>query len=84
MKKTASQKRKRINVTLPEETIRLVDRVADKGERSYVIDRAVHFYIEQEGKQNLREQLREGAIARSERSREIAEQWFNLEEETWK
>lgn len=84
MKKSTVQKRKRINVILPEDTIRLLDRVADKGERSYVIDQAVHFYVETAGKQNLREQLREGAIRRSDRDREIAEQWFDVEEGAWK
>jgi len=69
---------------LPEDTLRLIDRVADKGERSYVIDQAVHFYVETAGKRNLRAQLQEGAIARAERDRQLTEEWFDLENEVWK
>jgi len=69
---------------LPEDTIRLIDRVADKGERSYVIDRAVHFYVETGGKRNLRDQLKEGAVARANRDKQLAEEWFDLENEAWK
>ena len=81
MKKSATQKRKRVNITLPEETIQLIDRVADKGERSYVIDKAVHFYVETTGKQNIRDQIREGALLNAERDQTIAEEWFDFEEE---
>ena len=31
---------KRLNITLPEQTVRLMDRVAGKGQRSSLIDRA--------------------------------------------
>ena len=84
MRKSTVQKRKRINIILPEDTIRLIDRVADKGERSYVIDRAVHFYVETRGKRNLREQLREGATVRADQDKQLAEEWFDLENEAWK
>jgi CopG family transcriptional regulator / antitoxin EndoAI len=84
MKKSSTQKRKRINITLPEQTIRLIDRVAEKGERSYVIDEALHFFVEQTGKDRLREQLRKGAVARAERDLQIAEEWFGVDDEAWK
>ena len=32
---------RRINITLPEETVRLIDRVAQKGDRSFLISEAV-------------------------------------------
>jgi CopG family transcriptional regulator/antitoxin EndoAI len=31
----------------------------------------------------LKEQLKEGAIRRAERDRQLAEEWFSLEEEAW-
>ncbi len=64
---------KRINITLPEETVALIDRVVEKGARSGLIDSAIRHYIEQVGKGNLRKSLKEGAIRRAERDLSLAE-----------
>lgn len=73
----------RINITLPEETLTLIDRVAEKGDRSRFIDLAIKYYVEAMGKAKLKKLLKEGAIARAERDLRLAEEWFNLEEEAW-
>lgn len=72
---------KRLNITLPERTVALMDRVAGKGQRSRLIDVAVHRYVEQESRANLRRQLREGAQVRAERDLHMVEEWFALDEE---
>ena len=36
---------KRINITLPEETLALIDRVTEHGDRSRFIDEAIKHYI---------------------------------------
>jgi CopG family transcriptional regulator / antitoxin EndoAI len=72
---------RRLNITLPERTVALMDRVAGKGQRSRLIDRAVHRYVQEEGRANLRKQLREGARVRAERDLEVAEEWFVVDEE---
>ncbi len=74
---------KRLNITLPEATVELIENLAQKGERSSFIDNAVKFYAKQIKQKGLRERLKEGAIARSPRDLEIAEEWFALEEELW-
>ena len=74
---------RRLNVTLPDETIRLMDRVVGKGDRSRLIANAVESYIEKVGKSNLRKRLREGAIRRAKRDLHITDEWFHLEEEVW-
>ena len=79
--KTGSTMTKRLNITLPERTVALMDRVVGKGQRSRLIDRAVHRYVEEEGLANLRKQLREGAQVRAERDLQMAEEWFALDEE---
>jgi CopG family transcriptional regulator/antitoxin EndoAI len=71
---------KRLNITLPEQTVRLMDRVAGKGQRSRLIDQAVHRYVEQEGRMNLRKLLKEGARARAERDLQLAGEWFAVDE----
>jgi CopG family transcriptional regulator/antitoxin EndoAI len=75
--------RRRLNITLPEETIKLIDQVAEKGDRSRLINEAVQYYIEQKTLADLREQLKEGAICRAERDLKLAEESFDLEEEAW-
>jgi CopG family transcriptional regulator/antitoxin EndoAI len=75
---------RRVNVTLPEETIRLLERVAKKGDRSRVIAEAVARYVAQVGKANLRKRLKEGSLRRTERDRNLAEDYFGLEEEAWR
>ena len=74
---------KRVNITLPEETLGKIDRIAKRGNRSSFIKEAVHFYVEEVGKENLRASLKEGALAYAKRDQEIATEWFNVDEQTW-
>ncbi len=57
----------RINITLPSETLELLDRIAPKGDRSHLIDLAVKYYINAEAKKNLREKLKHGALRWADR-----------------
>lgn len=74
---------RRLNITLPDATVRRMDRLVAKGDRSRLIAEAVESYIHSVGRTNLRKQLKEGAIRRAERDLELAEEWFHLEEEAW-
>src|SRR2546421_588318 len=83
MNRGASTMHQRVNITLPEETLRLIDRVATKGDRSRFIDSAVKHYVDAIGRASLRKQLKEGAIRRAQRDLNLAQEWFALEEEVW-
>lgn len=72
-----------MNITLPDKTLRLIERVAPKGDRSRFLDEAVHFYVREAGRENLRALLREGASAHAERDLGLVEEWFPLEKEVW-
>ena len=74
---------RRINITLPEGTVRLIDRVAEKGDRSRLINEAVKRYVQEVGRTNLKKRLKEGAIREAELDLRLAEEWFSLEEEAW-
>jgi CopG family transcriptional regulator/antitoxin EndoAI len=74
---------RRLNITLPATTVRLLDRVAPKGDRSRYIDQAVRERAQRQGRKNLRRLLKEGAQARYDEDRQMAEEWFLLEEEAW-
>lgn len=71
----------RINITLPDETLTLIDRLAQKGNRSRFIDAAVRHYVAAIGKAGLKKQLKAGAMARAARDLNLAEEYFRLEEE---
>jgi CopG family transcriptional regulator/antitoxin EndoAI len=73
----------RINVILPTSTVAVLDKVATKGTRSALIDRAIRHYIKAQGRQNLRERLKQEALANAERDLQMAAEWFPLEEEAW-
>lgn len=75
---------KRINVVLPVETIKILDRVAPKGNRSRLISEAVLHYVESQAKSKLAGRLKTGALASAQRDLEIVEEWFSLEEEAWR
>ena len=71
----------RLNVVLPEQTVRLIDRAVPKGQRSRLIDLAVRSYVEEKGRARLRKLLQEGAEARGERDLALADEWFALDAE---
>jgi CopG family transcriptional regulator/antitoxin EndoAI len=74
---------KRINIILPDATVKVLDRVAPKGDRSRFISQAVLHYVQAAGKQSLRDQLKAGYRANAEENLKIALEWFPLEEEAW-
>ena len=74
---------RRLNITLPDETLKMLDQFAPKGDRSSFIDEAIQNYIAQIQKQRLRDQLKEGAIRHAERDLSLADDWFAVEQESW-
>lgn len=74
---------KRINIVLPLDTIRVLDKVAPKGNRSRVISDAVMYYVSSNAKVNLAERLKQGSIANANRDMQLAEDWFSLDQEAW-
>jgi CopG family transcriptional regulator/antitoxin EndoAI len=74
---------RRVNISLPEETVRLLDRVVKPGDRSRLIAMAIKRYVRDVGRANLRRLLKEGAVRNAPRDLALAESWFGLEEEAW-
>lgn len=74
---------RRINITLPADTVRLLDRVAPKGDRSRFIDEAVREQAKRAAKAKLRKDLKEGYLRENQTNRQLAEDWFLLDEEAW-
>lgn len=74
---------KRINIILPMATVAVLDKVAAKGQRSSLIDRAIRHFVKSQSRQNLRERLKQEALANAERDLGLAAEWFPLEGEAW-
>jgi CopG family transcriptional regulator/antitoxin EndoAI len=75
---------KRLNIMLPDSTVRVLDRVAPKGDRSRFISQAVLHYVQTQSAANLKERLKQGALANAKLDLEIAEEWFPVEQELWR
>ena len=75
---------RRINITLPDATIKMIDRVAKKGDRSFFISEAVKHYVTSTGKARLRRLLKEEALRYAERDLRLAEEWSALDEAPWR
>ena len=74
---------KRINVLLSDDTVQVLDRVAERGKRSRFIGEAIHYYVASLGRRNLREKLKKAAMANAERDLQITREWFDLDEQSW-
>lgn len=75
---------KRINVILPEDTIRTIDRLARPGQRSSFIHRAVQHYVATASAEALQERLRQAAIRDRDLDAEISDDWFAVDQEQWR
>ena len=75
---------RRVNVTLPEETIQLIDPSANRGNRSRFIDEAVRHFVRSHGRTELRRLLEEGAERRAARDLAIAEEWLPVDKDAWR
>ena len=74
---------KRVNIILPDATLKVLERVAAKGDRSRFISQAVLHYVQSQSAANLRARLKQGALANAKLNLEIAEEWFPVEQEAW-
>jgi CopG family transcriptional regulator/antitoxin EndoAI len=76
--------RRRLSLTLPDETLRLIDRVVEGGSRSHLVDAAVRHYVATVGRRRLVARLKAGARRRAARDLRVVAEWFLLDEEAWR
>lgn len=72
---------RRINVSLSEEAVRLLDRMAPKGDRSRFLDDLVKRTARDRA--TLRGRLKEGYLKRAQRDRHEAAEWDPVADELW-
>jgi len=71
----------RINLILPETTVRAIDQLARPGQRSRFIERAVRHYVSTAMQQALQQRLKQAAIRDRDLDLEIARDWFAADQE---
>jgi metal-responsive CopG/Arc/MetJ family transcriptional regulator len=72
----------RINITLPSQTLAMIDGVAEQGSRSRLIDVAVHFYLNNQKRLQVQKEMKEPTIARASRDRALVRELFDFTD-TW-
>lgn len=74
---------KRINIVLPVDTVRTIDRLVRPGERSRFIDRAVHHFVATQSQDALRKRLEAAAVRDRDIDREVTADWNEVDGQTW-
>ena len=74
---------KRINIVLPETTVQTIDRMAKPGQRSRFINQAVQHFVANRSTEALRAQLERTAVRDRDLEREVAADWFTVDQESW-
>ncbi len=74
----------RINITLPESTIRTLDRLAKPGGRSRLIDKAVQYYVATRSEEAVREQLKQASLRDRDLDKLVSEDWAAVDSEAWR
>ena len=78
--------KQQLQITLPEDTVTLINQWIENSdfpeqERDRLINEAIKWYVTHKQQNSLREQLQQGAIRRAKRDLNLAQEWFDLEEE---
>ena len=74
---------KRINIVLPEDTVRTIDRMVKPGQRSRFINQAVQHFVANRSTEALRAQLEQTAVRDRDIDREVANDWFAVDQQAW-
>ena len=74
---------KRINIVLPEATIQTIDSMAKPSQRSQFINQAVQHFVANRSTVALRAQLERTAVRDQDLDREVAADWFAVDQESW-
>lgn len=74
---------KRLNIVLPETTIRTIDRIVKPGERSRFINQAVQHYVANRSLEVLRTRLESATLRDQDIDREVAADWLALDQQQW-
>ena len=73
------EKNVRLTISMPVTIFKLLEEVTEKNKRSKLIAEAVEIHINELKRKAMRERLIKGYQIRTERDKNMAEEWFNIE-----
>jgi metal-responsive CopG/Arc/MetJ family transcriptional regulator len=74
---------KRINVVMPTDTVRTIDRMVRPGRRSEFITRAVEHYVATQSAEAIQKLLEVTAVRDRDLDQQVAEDWFEVDQQSW-
>lgn len=74
---------KRINVIMPTDTVRTIDRMVRPGQRSEFITRAVEHYVATQGAEAIQKLLEVTAVRDRDLDQQVAVDWFEVDLQAW-
>jgi metal-responsive CopG/Arc/MetJ family transcriptional regulator len=74
---------KRINIVLPDATLRTIDRMTKPGGRSHFINQAVEHFVTHRSAEALKTQLERAAMRDRDLDREVSADWMEVDREAW-
>jgi len=81
--KATARSYERINITLPRSTLGLLDRVAQKGNRSRFIDEAIRQFAKGRSREQLRALLEQDGRINRDRDVAVLKDWAAADAEVW-
>ncbi|MGA2183984.1 MAG: hypothetical protein ABSH47_13225 [Bryobacteraceae bacterium] len=75
---------RRVNIVLPETTLRTITRVAGRGQRSRFINQAVQHFVAWQSAEALRTRLEQAAVRDRDLDREVAAEWLDADQQAWR
>jgi hypothetical protein len=83
MNNRATTKTKRVDFTLPIDTINLLNKTVPKGKKSELVNKALQVYIRHLKQKDLRKSMREEALADAGLDLHITGEWSAVDQEAW-
>ena len=74
----------RLNISLPRETVGLLERVTTKGNRSRFINEAIRELAKGRSRTQLRKLLEEEGRVNRDRDLQLIEEWAAVDQEAWR
>jgi CopG family transcriptional regulator/antitoxin EndoAI len=75
---------RRVNIVLPDATLRTINRVAGPGQRSRFINQAVQHFVAWQSTEALRMRLEQATVRDQDLDREIAAEWLDVDQQAWR
>ena len=75
---------RRVNIVLPDTTLRTINRLAGRGQRSRFINQAVQHFVAWQSAEALRTRLEQAVVRDNDLDREVTAEWLDVDQQAWR